>query len=86
MHDDAIRNILLIIIAVNFLTIITIQKVTLVHYKSGLLTYLVAGAICIVTGCWCVSLCVLCVDALKDVEHVHPETGQVVGVYKRVEI
>ena len=24
----------------------------------------------------------LCLDAAKDVEHVHPVTGQVVGAYK----
>lgn len=45
------------------------------------------GIICLVTlecGICCVGFFALLFDGLKDVEHVHPITGQVVGVYRRI--
>jgi hypothetical protein len=61
--------------------------VTIIRYKSGLLTFIVSAVICLFTlefGICFVGLIPFCIPALKDVEHIHPVTGQVVGVYERI--
>jgi hypothetical protein len=62
-------------------------NVTIIRYKSGLLTFIVSAVICLFTlefGICFVGLIPFCIPALKDVEHIHPVTGQVVGVYERI--
>ena len=63
------------------------QNVTVLRYKTGLFTWLLVGILCLFTFefcCCCCALIPLCINATKDVEHVHPVTGQVVGVYSRI--
>ena len=60
---------------------------TVLRYKSGLLSYAAAGLLCFIflgIGLCCLGLIAFCINGLKDVEHINPKTGQVVGVYKRI--
>lgn len=57
---------------------------TVLRYKAGLLTWIFAAAICFFTGLCCIAVIPFCIDSCKDVEHVNPATGEVVGVYKRM--
>jgi hypothetical protein len=59
---------------------------TELRYVCGLFTWLVVGVICVITGsfcCPCLGLVPLCIDQLKDIEHINPETGRVVGKFDR---
>ena len=60
---------------------------TVLRYKSGLLTYVVVGLVCffLLGFCLCCfGLFAFLINDLKDVEHINPRTGQVVGEYKRL--
>ena len=61
-----------------------VQVTTQVQYRSGILTWLICCLICWITGCWCIALIPFCIDATKDVYHITPTDGKVVGVYKRL--
>jgi len=61
------------------------QVQTVLEYKSGLLTWIVAGAICLFTGLFCLMFIPFCINDLKDVYHINPTDGNVVGVYKRLD-
>ena len=59
----------------------------MLHYKAGILTYLVAGLICLFLtelGLCCLAIIPFFIRELKDVYHVTPTDGKVVGVYKRL--
>jgi hypothetical protein len=59
----------------------------LLRYKIGGLNWLLCFVVFFFTwgfGLCCLGLICLFIDGLKDIEHVHPVTGQVVGVYKRL--
>ena len=60
---------------------------TVLRHKSGLLTYAVVALVCLFLlgfGLCCFGLIAFLINDLKDVEHINPNTGQVVGVYKRL--
>ena len=68
-------------------SLLPLQNVTVLRYRNGMLTWILVAVLCFFTlecGICCVGLIPLCINATKDVEHVHPVTGQVVGVYKRM--
>lgn len=62
------------------------RKVTTrLEYRNGLFTWVAAGVICWIGGplfFW-VGLIPFCVKHFKDVYHIDPEDGEVVGVYSR---
>ena len=61
------------------------QVQTVLQYRSGTLTWLICCLIFWVTGgCWIIALVAFCIDATKDVVHITPTDGKVVGVYKRI--
>ncbi|CAI8014573.1 Lipopolysaccharide-induced tumor necrosis factor-alpha factor homolog [Geodia barretti] len=60
------------------------QVTTQLQFKSGALTWLICCAICWLTGFWCLALIPFCIDDTKDVYHITPTDGRVVGVYKRL--
>ena len=70
-----------------FLWFLFLQVQTVLQYKAGLLTYLVAALICLflteIGLCW-LAIVPFFVRELKDVYHVTPTDGKVVGVYKRL--
>ena len=59
------------------------QVTTIVVYKNGTLTFLLAALFCFLLGPCC-ALIPFCINSLKDVEHTCPEHGTVLGVYKRM--
>ena len=65
-------------------TNLKLQITTKIEYKSGLLTWLIFALICVFTGCICLAVIPFCIDATKDVYHINPYDGSVVGVYKRI--
>ena len=49
---------------------------TVLRYKSGLLSYAVAGLLCFIflgIGLCCLGLIAFCINGLKDVKHHHPK-------------
>ena len=62
------------------------QFQTQLHYRNGLLMWVAVGILCIIGAGFmfpCLGLLPLCIKALKDVEHINPNDGTVVGVYDR---
>ncbi|CAI8053546.1 Lipopolysaccharide-induced tumor necrosis factor-alpha factor homolog [Geodia barretti] len=63
------------------------QVQTVLQYKAGLLTYLVAALICLFLSeiglCW-LAIIPFFIRELKDVYHITPTDGRVVGIYKRL--
>ena len=62
------------------------QVQTEIRYKNGIFTWVAVGITCLVGlsfGLPCVGLIPLCIKAFKDVEHVNPNDGTVVGYYDR---
>ncbi|CAI8045248.1 Lipopolysaccharide-induced tumor necrosis factor-alpha factor homolog [Geodia barretti] len=57
--------------------------VTRTMYTPGLMTWLIVG-ILFILGIWPCCLIPLCVDGLKDVDHVCPNCGTKQGSYKRL--
>ncbi|GFO43730.1 hypothetical protein PoB_007023500 [Plakobranchus ocellatus] len=57
---------------------------TSMDYKTGLLTWLIAGGACLM-GCW-LGCCLIpfCLDATKDVEHKCPNCKNVVGMFRHI--
>ena len=60
------------------------QVTTQLQYKSGGMTWLIAAVICFLTGCICLVPIPFCINATKDVVHINPNDGSIVGVYKRI--
>ncbi|KAI9321180.1 LPS-induced TNF-alpha factor [Zopfochytrium polystomum] len=56
---------------------------SVVTYDNGLLTFLVAGGLCIV-GCWLCCCIPFCIDDLKDAIHTCPNCKATVGMSKRI--
>ena len=57
------------------------------EYRVGLLTWLAFSVICLATvgvGFCFLALIPFCISSLKDVYHINPNNGRVVGVYKHV--
>lgn len=64
------------------------QVQTVLEYRNGILTWIVAGVICLLTiefGLCCFALIPFCINGLKDVYHINPTDGNVVGVYRRLD-
>ena len=64
-----------------------LQFQTVLEYRVGLLTWLAFSVICLATVA--VGFCFLafipfCIKSLKDVYHINPNNGRIVGVYKRI--
>ena len=62
------------------------QFQTQLRYKNGLLMWVTVGIVCLIGAAFlfpCVGVIPLCINALKDVEHINPNDGTVVGVYDR---
>ena len=62
------------------------QFQTHLRYKNGLLMWVTVGIVCLIGAAFlfpCVGVIPLCIKALKDVEHINPNDGTVVGVYDR---
>ncbi|KAM4595722.1 lipopolysaccharide-induced tumor necrosis factor-alpha factor homolog [Fundulus diaphanus] len=59
-----------------------ISVVTSTEYKMGILTWTIAGVLCIF-GCWPCCLIPFFVPACKDVEHSCPSCNNVLHIYKR---
>ena len=62
------------------------QFQTQLRYKNGLLMWVAVGILCLIGAHFlfpCVGFLALCIKALKDVEHINPNDGTVVGVYDR---
>ena len=84
------HELLYVVVFINFIGSLSFshaQNMTVLRYRSGILTWILVGVICFFTlecGLCCLGLIPFCLDAAKDIEHVHPVTGQVVGVYKRI--
>ncbi|KAK3755787.1 hypothetical protein RRG08_033964 [Elysia crispata] len=57
---------------------------TSTDYTTGLMTWLLAGGVCIV-GCW-LGCCLVpfCIDAGKDVVHTCPNCKRQVGMFKQI--
>jgi hypothetical protein len=60
------------------------QVTTQLEYRSGVLTWLICCFICWFTGLWCLAPIAFCIDATKDVYHITPTDGKIVGIYKRI--
>ena len=63
------------------------QVQSVLQYRAGLLTWLVALVILLFTvefGLCCLAIIPFFIDDLKDVYHITPTDGKVVGVYKRL--
>ena len=63
------------------------QFTTRVEFRTGLLTWIAVGLICVFTlwiGICCIAIIPFFIDSMKDVYHINPNTGEVVGVYKRL--
>ena len=63
------------------------QVTTIIEYRSGLLTWIVAGVIFLFTigfGFCCLAVIPFFINDLKDVYHISPTDRTVVGVYKRM--
>lgn len=59
---------------------------TEIRYVNGLLTWIAVGITCLVAGAFglpCIGLMPLCIKSFKDVEHINPQDGSVVGKYDR---
>ncbi|XP_002739648.1 lipopolysaccharide-induced tumor necrosis factor-alpha factor homolog [Saccoglossus kowalevskii] len=58
--------------------------ITKIKHDEGLLTWLIAGTLCLF-GCWC-GCCLIpfCIDECKNVVHSCPNCNHVVGIYKRL--
>ena len=76
------------IIIINFVFLLFhFQNVTVLQYKAGILTWLLVGIFCLVTlscSLCCLGIIPLFIKQFKDIHHVNPATGQVVGVYKKL--
>ena len=62
------------------------QFQTQIRYKNGFLMWVVVGIVCLIGAAFlfpCVGVIPLCIKAFKDVEHINPNDGTVVGVYDR---
>ncbi len=62
------------------------QVQTQLRYKNGLLMWVAVGITCLVAANFllpCLGLVPLCIKAFKDVEHVSPVDGSVVGYFNR---
>ncbi len=62
------------------------QVQTELRYKNGLLMWLAVGITCLIAGSFglpCLGVIPLCIKAFKDVEHINPVNGEVVGCYNR---
>ena len=62
------------------------QFQTQLRYKNGFLMWVTVGIVCLIGAAFlfpCVGVIPLCIKALKDVEHINPNDGTVVGVYDR---
>jgi hypothetical protein len=63
------------------------QVQTVLEYRAGLLTWLVCALICLFLAeiglCWLAFIPFLIRD-LKDVYHITPTDGKVVGIYRRI--
>jgi hypothetical protein len=57
---------------------------TRIEYRNGALTWLIFALVCFLTGCICLAVIPFCIDETKDVYHINPNNGNVVGVYKRI--
>ncbi|KAK3095108.1 hypothetical protein FSP39_010410 [Pinctada imbricata] len=57
--------------------------VTATEYETGMLTWMIAGMLCLL-GCWPCCLIPFCVDGCKDVIHSCPNCKTRLGVYRRV--
>jgi hypothetical protein len=57
-----------------------------IRYTNGLLTWVAVGITCLVAGAFglpCIGLLPLCIKSFKDVEHINPNDGSVVGKFDR---
>ena len=59
------------------------QVTTNVHYKIGMMVWLVA-AVLVLVGLFFVAWVPFLIDSLKDVVHTCPEDGTIIGVYERL--
>ena len=59
------------------------QVQTVLEYRNGLMSWLAVGVM-LVFGLWCCACVPLCLNAFKDVYHISPTDGSVVGVYQRI--
>lgn len=62
------------------------QVQTQIRYKNGLFMWVVVGLTCLISasfGAPCFGLIPLCIKSFKDVEHINPVDGTVVGYYNR---
>ena len=66
----------------SFIISLCMQVTTRLVYKSGTLTWTLFAILCCFCGL-CIALIPFCVDGTKDVYHINPVNGTVVGVYKR---
>ena len=60
------------------------QVQTTVEYRNGLLTWIAFGLICLFTGIICLAIIPFYIEVFKDVYHISPTDGSIVGVYKRI--
>ena len=56
--------------------------ITRTNPKSGILTFLLAGGLCVL-GLWCCAWIPLVIDAGKDTEHVCPACNNLLGIRKQ---
>ena len=64
-----------------------LQVTTVVEYRAGALTFIICVVLCLILtefGLCCLAFIPFCIDATKDVYHITPTDGKVVGVYKRL--
>ncbi len=68
-------------------TLLPLQVQTILEYRNGLLTWIAVGIILLFTAEFCLcclAIIPLFINELKDVYHISPTDGSVVGVYKRL--
>ena len=65
------------------LVLFAFQYQTQLDYRSGTMTWIIAVVIFLL-GFWCCFCIPFCIDSTKDVYHINPNDGTVVGVYKRM--
>merc|ERR1712232_372982 len=55
------------------------EVITRINYKSGGLTFILAGGLCLI-GLWCCAWIPCVIDAGKDVEHYCPACNNLLGI------